>query len=162
MWTLYYTHNVLSAHAHNLAQYVGKGRQQAAQLSDRTCMLKHQRCMQRARGMCSIVTPRACARGKVIGFVCRLSSFYHVINTGLRSEINQQTVKCINHNEGCEWTGELGEIEYHLESDSGCGFVVVTCPNKCSILKLTSHHKSRKRLKGKGKILSHHETQRFR
>ena len=33
----YATHYVLSAHAHNLAQYVGKGRQQAAlELSDHT------------------------------------------------------------------------------------------------------------------------------
>ena len=78
-------------------------------------------------------------------------SFNHVINKGLRSEINQLTVKCVNHSEGCEWTGELGEIEYHLESDDGCGFVTVTCPNKCSILKLTSHHKSRQRLKGKAR-----------
>ena len=29
---MYTTHNVLSAHAHNLAQYVGKGRQQAARI----------------------------------------------------------------------------------------------------------------------------------
>ena len=81
-------------------------------------------------------------------------SFYHVINKGLRSEINQLTVKCVNRNEGCEWTGELGEIEYHLESDNGCGFVIVTCPNKCSILKLTSHHKLRKRLKDKAKYIT--------
>ena len=29
---MYTTHYVLSAHAHNLAQYVGKGRQQAARI----------------------------------------------------------------------------------------------------------------------------------
>ena len=40
------THYVLSAHAHNLAQYVGKGHQQAAGA------LRHRRCS--ARGMCSI------------------------------------------------------------------------------------------------------------
>ena len=57
--------------------------------------------------------------------------FNHVIHKGLRSEVNQLKVRCSNHGEGCQWTGELGELKQHLESDSGCGFVVVECPNKC-------------------------------
>lgn len=57
--------------------------------------------------------------------------FSHVINKGLRSEINQLEVKCNNHDKGCKWTGELGALKTHLESDGGCGFVVVRCPNRC-------------------------------
>ena len=54
---MYTTHYVLSAHAHkyNLAQYVGKGRQQAAriiELYDHRYALTSM--LQRARGMCSI------------------------------------------------------------------------------------------------------------
>ena len=52
---MYTTHYVLSAHAHNLAQHVGKGRQQAAriiELSDHRYALTST--LQRARGMCSI------------------------------------------------------------------------------------------------------------
>ena len=48
-------HYVLSAHAHNLAQYVGKDRQQAARiidLSDHRYALTST--LQHARGMCSI------------------------------------------------------------------------------------------------------------
>ena len=30
------------------------------------------------------------------------------------------------------WTGELGALKTHLESDKGCGFVKVRCPNRCS------------------------------
>jgi hypothetical protein len=52
-----------------------------------------------------------------------------VINKSVRSEINQLKVKCSKHGEGCEWIGELGALKTHLESEKGCGFVVVSCPN---------------------------------
>ena len=62
-------------------------------------------------------------------------AFHHVINKGLRgrprSEINQLKIRCNNHREGCQWTGEMGALKKHLESDNGCGFVTVECPNKC-------------------------------
>ena len=57
--------------------------------------------------------------------------FHHVINKGVRSEINQLKIKCSNHGEGCQWTGELGTLKMHLESDKGCDFVMIECPNKC-------------------------------
>ena len=64
---------------------------------------------------------------------CRAAGkgFHYVINKGLRSEINQLKIKCSNHKKGCEWTGELGELKAHLESEKGCGFVTIDCPNKC-------------------------------
>ena len=58
-------------------------------------------------------------------------AFQTVLNKGLRSEINQLEIKCDNHSEGCKWRGELGTLEKHLESDSGCDFADVECPNKC-------------------------------
>ena len=54
-----------------------------------------------------------------------------MINKGLRSEINQLKIKCSNREKGCEWTGKLGELKTHLESEKGCGFVTVKCPNIC-------------------------------
>ena len=57
--------------------------------------------------------------------------FHHVINKGLRSEINQLKIKCTNRKKGCEWSGELGSLKTHLESGKGCGFVIIDCPNKC-------------------------------
>ena len=64
---------------------------------------------------------------------CRTAgkAFNHVINKGLRSEINQLKIMCSNHAKGCLWTGELGALKTHLESDQGCGFVEVNCPNRC-------------------------------
>ena len=59
--------------------------------------------------------------------------FNHVINKGLRSEISQLKVRCSNwkQGKGCDWIGELGQLKHHLESENGCGFVFVSCPNKC-------------------------------
>ena len=72
-------------------------------------------------------------RGKESCPHCRAEGekFNHVINKGLRSEINQLQIKCSNHSDGCKWRGELDELEPHL---SGCGFVAVKCPNKCQDL----------------------------
>ena len=58
-------------------------------------------------------------------------AFNHVIHKDLRSEVNELKIRCNNHGEGCQWTGELGGLKKHLESDKGCDFVMVECPNKC-------------------------------
>ena len=58
-------------------------------------------------------------------------AFHHVIDKGVKSEINQLKIRCSNHGEGCQWTGEMGDLEKHLESANGCGYVLVACPNKC-------------------------------
>jgi hypothetical protein len=57
-------------------------------------------------------------------------AFNHVINKGIRSEINQLKVKCTNREKGCEWTGELPALKKHLESENGCKFVIINCRNK--------------------------------
>ena len=61
-------------------------------------------------------------------------AFNHVIDKGLRSEINELKIKCTHHEEGCEWRGELGALKTHLESQNGCGYEDVECPNKCELL----------------------------
>ena len=85
-------------------------------------------------------------RGKQSCPHCRAEGegFNHVIHKGLRSEINQLKIRCSNHGKGCQWTGELGALKAHLESESGCGFVMVECPNKCNLLGRTM---LRKRIK---------------
>ena len=72
-------------------------------------------------------------RGKQSCPHCRAEGegFNHVIHKGLRSEVYQLKIRCCHHRKGCEWTGELGALKAHLESESGCGFVTVECPNKC-------------------------------
>ena len=85
-------------------------------------------------------------RGKQSCPHCRAEGegFNHVINKGLRSEVNQLKIRCCHHEHGCEWMGELGALKAHLKSESGCGFVMVECPNKCS---MRAHTMLRKDLK---------------
>ncbi len=52
----------------------------------------------------------------------------HVLDKGLKSEIESLTVMCSNCEKGCEWVGELREVEHHLDH---CGYMVEKCPNKC-------------------------------
>ena len=44
---------------------------------------------------------------------------------------------------GCEWKGELNDINGHLGNNHGCRFEVVDCPNECGKMiqrqRLTSH-----------------------
>ena len=65
-------------------------------------------------------------------------AFHHVIDKSVRRAVNELKIRCSNHGEGCQWIGELGELKKHLESDKGCGFVIVECPNKCITLSVVS------------------------
>ena len=40
-------------------------------------------------------------------------------------------VVCLHQEDGCDWEGELGTIETHLDSGSGCGYIPISCPNHC-------------------------------
>ena len=57
--------------------------------------------------------------------------FQHVIDRSTIRKINQLKIKCSNHGEGCKWMGELCELKTHLDSEKGCGYVIIACSNKC-------------------------------
>ena len=59
------------------------------------------------------------------------SRFQHVTNKGLRSEINQLQIRCSKRALGCTWIGELGNIQQHLTSNTGCNYTQVECSNHC-------------------------------
>ena len=59
--------------------------------------------------------------------------FQHVPNKAIERKVNQLKVYCTNNCAcGCQWVGELSELQSHLEE---CGFVDVTCTNEC-VMKL--------------------------
>ena len=58
--------------------------------------------------------------------------FQYVIERGMKSEIESFHIKCSNNQKGCEWIGELRNLDEHLKSDQGCAFSFVACPNKCT------------------------------
>jgi len=45
-------------------------------------------------------------------------------------EIRKLEVYCSNKSDGCEWTGELNDIEAHVKR---CEFEDIPCPNGCNM-----------------------------
>ena len=62
---------------------------------------------------------------------CRTRDFQHVIEKGMKSEIESFEIKCTKHEEGCGWTGELRNLTNHFQSPQGCQYYEVECTNKC-------------------------------
>lgn len=65
---------------------------------------------------------------------CKAEEFNSFPDKRLKRSLSGYKVFCTNENEGCEWSGELGELENHLNLNSqqdkqleGCQFVQVAC-----------------------------------
>ena len=63
---------------------------------------------------------------------CREENFVHLHNKALKRDIQELKIYCSNRKKGCSWLGETSDLHAHLNSDSGCGYVDVKCPNECS------------------------------
>ena len=52
-------------------------------------------------------------------------------NRGLDRAVRQLNVHCLNKGEGCEWKGEYGELDKHLDPKeaNSCAFLTVRCVN---------------------------------
>ena len=66
--------------------------------------------------------------------LCNEPLFTTMANKGLKRDLNEFRVHCPHHLFGCEWVGELGKVDEHLNSDSqpqrqleGCPFAVIEC-----------------------------------
>ena len=60
--------------------------------------------------------------------------FTTFLDKGRQRKVNELLVRCTEKENGCEWTGELGKLNKHLqlsEQDGECQYVKVPCPNKC-------------------------------
>ena len=58
---------------------------------------------------------------------CYAKGVQSVLNEEKIREIKELHIYCIHRSEGCDWVGQLGSLEDHLQSDRGCGYVTVTC-----------------------------------
>ena len=58
---------------------------------------------------------------------CRQEKFQSFQNKAIIREINEFRVKCTHHLKGCDWEGELSNLEKHVNSNDGCGFTLVKC-----------------------------------
>ena len=69
---------------------------------------------------------------------CRTHNFFTYRNLGLQQSLFDFRVYCTHKSKGCEWTGELRELDNHLNSDppadkrlDGCPFTPIVCPLSC-------------------------------
>ena len=65
---------------------------------------------------------------------CREPNLNPVYDTPFESKVCELQVQCPNKNLGCEWVGELGDLDRHLSLNSvhgECQFVTVACPYSC-------------------------------
>ena len=75
--------------------------------------------------------------------VCRDEEFVTFLNKAVDREVKQLHIYCTNKKKGCEWQGELNNINNHLGNSDGCQFEEVKCSNECGKMiqrqYLTSH-----------------------
>ncbi|XP_065901655.1 TNF receptor-associated factor 4-like [Dysidea avara] len=75
--------------------------------------------------------------------ICRSKKFITFPNKQLDREVKGLHVMCTNKEKGCEWQGELNDINNHLGNSDGCQFEDVKCSNECGKMLqrryLTSH-----------------------
>ena len=63
--------------------------------------------------------------------VCQNEEFVTSPNKQADREIKSLWVMCTNKERGCEWQGELSDINNHLGNNDGCQFEDVKCSNEC-------------------------------
>ena len=75
--------------------------------------------------------------------ICCDKKFVTFPNKQLDREIRSLHIYCTNKEKGCEWQGELNDINNHLGNRDGCQFEEVKCSNECGEMiqrqYLTSH-----------------------
>ena len=66
---------------------------------------------------------------------CKTGNFFSYPNLGLQQSLYDFEVYCSQKSKGCEWRGELRELEKHLNSEpaavkslEGCPLTVIKCP----------------------------------
>ncbi|XP_065901454.1 TNF receptor-associated factor 4-like [Dysidea avara] len=86
---------------------------------------------------------KSCLDGTNTCPVCRNEKFSTFPNVQADREIRSLHVMCTNKKRGCEWQGELNNINNHLGSSDGCQLEDVKCSNECGKMLqrqyLTSH-----------------------
>ena len=69
--------------------------------------------------------------------LCNEPTFTTLLHKKLIRKVNALVVRCPQKEVGCEWQGELGQLEQHLNpgagvsSSGGCGYVMVECSYQC-------------------------------
>jgi hypothetical protein len=87
-------------------------------------------CIQKVKSSGRRCCPTCSTRGR---------AFCIYSNLGLQQSLYDFRVYCTHKSKGCEWTGELRELDNHLNSDppadkslEGCPYTLIRCPLGCA------------------------------
>ena len=63
---------------------------------------------------------------------CKAKSFIVMLDKKQKRKVLELNVECTMKERDCDWSGELGELDTHVDTQNGsCQFVDVNCPNNC-------------------------------
>lgn len=66
--------------------------------------------------------------------LCHTSHLEFVVDHDLQRRMKGAVVLCRNKPLGCSWSGRLAELGIHLQSEDGCPYVSIRCPQNCGKL----------------------------
>ena len=87
---------------------------------------------------CQVCIERVQRDGKLCP-LCNAENFTTLLNKKSQREVNALVIRCPQKEQGCEWEGELGQLQRHLNpgagisSSEGCDFVMIECAYQCGI-----------------------------
>ena len=85
---------------------------------------------------CQVCIERVLRDGKPCP-LCNELKFTTFLHKKLVREVNALVVRCPQKEQGCEWEGELGQLQSHLNPGAGvspsdgCAYVLVSCTYQC-------------------------------
>ena len=68
--------------------------------------------------------------------LCNEPNFTTFLHKGVKREVNALMICCRWRQLGCDWEGELGQLQEHLRPgvgsrEKGCGYMIIECVYKC-------------------------------
>ena len=68
--------------------------------------------------------------------LCNEPNFTTFLHKGVKRDVNALMIRCRWRHLGCDWEGELGQLQEHLHPGAGsrgkgCGYVIIECVYKC-------------------------------
>ena len=81
---------------------------------------------------CRVCISRILASRKHRCPLCKAGSFNVLLDKQQNQRVLKLKVYCVMKKEGCEWAGELGDLDAHLDASNGdCQHITVNCANNC-------------------------------
>ena len=103
----------------NICQYPSRDAYMTGQCCQGQTVCKS--CLDHWQATKTSMCPVCCAEGSIVTYP----------NYPVDREVRSSHIYCTNKCRGCDWEGEVNDINSHLASNDGCQYVKMKCPNGC-------------------------------